>query len=329
VKLAQILGNIIKKAAKTVSIFLNSSKVNENIKKISMFSNTDNVFTWKNGLPVGNYKSGVVAEERIYNRSTGSDEILMYVIGGANDSTRLQQITFDNGGIIGYDMSGQVPGSKLPVSFNNHAAVMYNGDVHIFVGTSHYRHIYTGSSTTSGNWTKLSTIPFSVSGGRAVVYNNQIHLFQGTYHYKWNGGSSWTSVSTIPYNFNSGCAFIFQDKINLYGGTGGSNSWYQWNGSSWITITGNKMSCNPGIVIPISNRSLYVISGSDTQVYTAYLNEGSTSANYSYLTSMKLPNSVQYGSAVNIDGTIYIIGSSNTSYYKDIQFLGLKQVIMS
>lgn len=325
--MAQILGNIMKKAAKAVSIFLNSYKVNENIKKITMFSNTDVVFTWKNALPVGNYKSGVVVDESKSTRTTYGDFVTIYIVGGANDSTRLQRINFSNGGISAENVSGNHVGSKLPVSFNNHAAVMH-GYLHIFVGTSHYRYSYSGSSTTSGDWTKVSTIPFSVSGGRAVVYNNQIHLFQGTYHYKWNG-STWTSVSTIPYNFNSGCAFIFQDKINLYGGTGGSNSWYQWNGSSWITIGGTKISCNPGIVVPSGKNSLVVITGTDTQVYTAYLAEGSTSASSSYLSGRTVPNSVQYGSAVNIDGTIYIIGSSNTSYYKDIQFLGLKQVIMS
>lgn len=326
--MANVLGIIRNKASGVATkIFLNSRK-KENVKKISMFSNIDRVFTWKNGLPVGNYKSGVVSYDNKNINSAYSDGCGIYIIGGANDSTRLQQITFNNGGISDWDFSGSNPGSKLPVSFNNHAAVMYSGYIHIFVGTNHYRHIYTASSTTSGDWTKLSTIPFSVSGGRALVFNNQIHLFQGTYHYKYNNGS-WIKVSTIPYNFNTGCAFIFQDKINLYGGTGGATKWYQWNGSSWIEITGSKVSCNPGIVIPISNTSLYIITGTDTQVYTEYLNEGSTNANYSYLTNRKVPNSVQYGAAVNIDGTIYIIGSSNTSYYKDIQMLDLKQVIMS
>lgn len=180
--------------------------------------------------------------------------------------------------------------STPPCDLKGGSAVAYNGEIHIFNGTSDGHH-YKWDGTT---WINCGILGI---GGllHTVVYNGELCLV-GIYNggdasegnacndiYKWNGGNSWTKLTT---NNNENSSFSVQDavvynnKIYVIGEHYDSykdKSTYKllwWDGSVWCDY-------NQGIDIPnnsdrsgiiVYNGKLHAIGAGPSNAYHYKLN---------------------------------------------------------
>ena len=201
---------------------------------------------------------------------------------------------------------------KLPYSFNNGFAVVYNGEIHILGGsgnvTSHYKWNGTG-------WTSVSTLPYQFYLGSAVVYNNEIHILGSDtssyrkYHYKWNG-TEWTSVSTLPYDFYCGSAVVYNNEIHILGSYESSyrKYHYKWNGTEWTSVSTLPYQFYQGSAV-VLNDEIHIMGSNNSSYYKAHYKWNGTE----WTSVSTLAYDFYYGSAVVYNNEIHILGSSYSS----------------
>lgn len=185
------------------------------------------------------------------------------------------------------------------------SAVVYNGEIHHFVGLSqtalttnniHYK--FNGES-----WVVASTTPIDISGCRAVVYNGKIHTFGGaknTYaHYTWDG-STWTKITTeCPYVYTYYQALVYKNEIHILQG----KAHFKWNGSTWTNIATIPVDCTNSVVAVYNNEIHFFGGGSSTDEFSSihYKYNGST-----WTVDTKIPQTL-YASGVGvIDNILYL-----------------------
>lgn len=94
--------------------------------------------------------------------------------------------------------------------------VVYNDEIHILGGTSHYK--WNGTEVSS-----VSTIPIDMDRGIIVTWNGSIHIFNGYYkHYSWNGNIWEEEPNTMFLHSNGGHdgGIVYNNKIYLFGRRG-------------------------------------------------------------------------------------------------------------
>lgn len=121
---------------------------------------------------------------------------------------------------------------------NNGRSVIFNGSLHIFSGTSHYRYY-------NGTWISVSTLPVSLNGGAIVAHNSKLYFIQGTAMYEYSN-DEWTDTEiTSPFNMTSGDAVSFNNAIYVI--TNGhmyhfiNQSWNNDSIKSGLNLTTGKM----------------------------------------------------------------------------------------
>lgn len=92
--------------------------------------------------------------------------------------------------------------------------VVYNDEIHILSGITHYK--WNGTTLSS-----VSTIPIDIGSGYAVVWNSKIHIFKDFDHYSWNG-TVWTKESDTMFRHYTPTTGggIYNNKLYLLGGVG-------------------------------------------------------------------------------------------------------------
>lgn len=78
--------------------------------------------------------------------------------------------------------------STLPYGFTQGAAVVHDGEIHIFGGLWNPRLHYKWDGNV---WTALSNIPFDLVRGHAIVFENEMHILGSN-----TGAGAWTHVSS-------------------------------------------------------------------------------------------------------------------------------------
>ena len=244
-----------------------------------------------------------------------------------------EYVSFGYGEIKKMETTVRVMLKKLPYQFNQAAAVVYNGEIHILgsssgtgAQTKHYK--WNGSE-----WVSVSTLPYTFLWGTAVVYNNEIHVFACTstssnsgVHYKWNG-SSWTQASSPPwsgsdYSSIRGCsAVVLGNDIHLfiaysvgYGTYTYYKYHYKWNGSSWSNPSTPPYDFKWGSVV-VLNGQIHLLGGGTKDNSTTKNHYKWNGSSWSSVSTLPFP--FTQGSAVVLNGEIHILGGSGydgTSY---------------
>jgi len=92
--------------------------------------------------------------------------------------------------------------------------VVYNDEIHILNGTSHYK--WNGTVLSS-----VSTIPIDLSNGFAITWNNKIHIIKDFDHYSWNG-TAWSKEPNTMFKHYTPSTEggVYNNKLYLLGGVG-------------------------------------------------------------------------------------------------------------
>lgn len=203
-----------------------------------------------------------------------------------------------------------------------YTAVVFEGKIHIFSGTTHYR--YDGAEY---DWVSVSTLPYDVTKGSVVVLNGEIHILGGfgdnTAHYKWNG-TEWSEVSTLPYKLTYyyeynpaiiltcyGSAVVLDGEIHILGGfekvSQGAitiaKHHYKWNGTEWVEISTLPVGYSEYSAV-VFNNEIHILCGEVRYKWNG--TEWSKDLT-------KLPCTVSKSLAVVLDNEIHILGGEYNS----------------
>lgn len=232
---------------------------------------------------------------------------------------------------------------NLPCHYGNVPSVVYNGEIHIFNETSHYK--YNGTE-----WSTVGTTPIKFGASSMAVYNNEIHVMGGTSnltaHYKYDG-TEWTEVETLSFESANGCAVVYNNEIHVLGGywSGTLRTYhYIYNGTEWTQVNNVPTVLSKRAVVyndeihAINNMGVhYKYDGSEwTNIGTVPINQmcgyaivyndaiysfaNDTLSKYDGVEWVELgllPFNINYRHAVVYNNEIHLIGGN--SYYDSIK----------
>lgn len=219
--MAQILGNIIKKAggaAGAVELFIRSVK-NTAYKKI-------NISTSSTNIKLGTAPFSSMGSAWFVANESGSNYIYSYQVGISSGSSWTYRIgRFDYASSTTYSQ---------PV-IDGYGFLYYQGNTYAF--GNNWGRKKEGLPSSSNSWNTI-TVPTNVlnSTTKYVIYNNQVHaLGAGSdylKHYKYDG-STWSTDISLPYS-GSGASFCTaNNKIYMLGGYNNKTGFYSYDGESW------------------------------------------------------------------------------------------------
>jgi N-acetylneuraminic acid mutarotase len=302
VKLAQILGNIIKKAKGGSEVYYNGTKdtsikkayINDKwiyYKSFPKYKSSGDIVSYRNKIYAwgfydesltnkyskwysfdGNNWTQIGNIPYYSNDSSGAPRGVVYhdkihILGGTSGSDARKHYAWN-----GSSWSSQ---STLPyyVFDTDVSAIVYKDKIHLLGGHNtedekkHYA--WDGSS-----WSSQSTLPFEMKAGAVAVYNNKLHIMDGTKHYAWDG-SSWSSQSTLPVDTDRAVAIAYNGEIHLFGGYNGDSikKHYTWDGNSWREKNFKDLSSAADVGLFIHEGNLYFGKYSSIYVYKGYLDK--------------------------------------------------------
>ena len=201
-----------------------------------------------------------------------------------------------------------------PFSDTSGCAVVLNNEIHVIVGTKHYK--WDGTK-----WISISVFPYSLENGGAVVFNGEIHVFGGsstnyrTNHYKWDG-ETWTQVDVLPFKFYYSKVVVYNDEIHVIGGYIAAIH-YKWDGETWTAVgDGAPYNCYGGAICVLNNE-IHIMGGHNGTT-KHYKWDGNTWTSVATL-PIYVDNS-NCGFAVVMDGRIYLLYDTSRAVFDGLSW---------
>jgi hypothetical protein len=231
----------------------------------------------------------------------------------------------------------------LPMGVHGAGTVILNGKIYSIGGYDYNNNDYVGkvfSSSLNANgsinsWQDNSNIPYNVAYSATTVANGRVYVmggYAGTNMYigrlDSNGNLSFSTAGTtaIPQGVISATAVFTGKRIYLIGGDA-SGATANVRMSNELGADGAVTSWSSGPSLPaargyhssvVANGYVYVMGGSNggaqSSVYYAKINSDGTIGSWS-TNGNSLPAGVAAGSAVALNGHVYVLGGGSNVYY--------------